>query len=254
MLKETVKSQLTELKLSTAAGELEPVLASYKKAANLDWVSDLLLREIDARREKRLQMRIRRASFPVLTSLEGFDWEFNPDIDQGKIRELAKLQFVKENGIALFLGKTGSGKTHLALAIGLLAVTAGEAVYCTSVKKLCADIMQCKMRGRLDSFFKRMLNAKLWILDDWGVVEMRREVAEEVFDLFDRRKHSSAMIVTSNREIEEWPRMFPDQILATATIDRMFESAEIVLFEGDSYRLRGRIMPKTVDRGVGKID
>lgn len=79
---------------------------------------------------------------------------------------------------------------------------------------------------------------------------MSRDVAEEVFDLLDRRKYSSAMILTSNREIEEWGEVFPDSILANSTIDRMFEKAEIILFKGESYRLKGRIVTREIDREV----
>jgi hypothetical protein len=82
----------------------------------------------------------------------------------------------------------------------------------------------------------------LWIIDDWGVVSMKREVSEEVFDLLDRRKHNSAMILTSNRDISEWGEVFADPVLANAAIDRMFEAAKVVVFECKSYRLKDRIV------------
>ena len=98
-----------------------------------------------------------------------------------------------------------------------------------------------------------MLSSKLWIIDDWGVVSMKREIAEEVFDLFDRRKYSSAMLLTSNREVEEWGEVFPDPVLANATIDRIFDRAEIVVFQGKSYRLKGRItLPSIHQSEIGK--
>jgi DNA replication protein DnaC len=87
----------------------------------------------------------------------------------------------------------------------------------------------------------------LWIIDDWGVITMERDVAEEVFDLLDRRKYSSALILTSNRAVSEWGQVFPDVVLANSTVDRMFENAHYVAFEGDSYRLKGRIKTRDVD-------
>jgi DNA replication protein DnaC len=194
---EIVKSLLTELRMPAAARDLEEVLATQKKAVSLGWISTLLEHEIDARRQKSLQRRIHSARFPEITTLEGFDFSFNPDIDE-------------ENQIALFLGAPGVGKTHLALAIGVLAVQDGRRVFCASAKRLGQEIMLGKLRGTLDSLFKRMLSAHLWIIDDWGVVSMSREVAEEIFDLMDRRKHSSAMILTSNRDVSEWAEVFPD--------------------------------------------
>jgi DNA replication protein DnaC len=105
------------------------------------------------------------------------------------------------------------------------------------------------MRNSLDELFRKMLIAKLWIIDDWGVVTLQREVAEEIFDLFDRRKYSSAMILTSNRDIEEWPQVFPDPVIANATIDRIFDRAETLVFKGDSYRLKGKIQIREIDAG-----
>ncbi len=238
---ETIRSQLRELRLPAAATELEGVLSEQKKAVSLGWVSELLQREIDTRRENSLQARIKAARFTEVTTLEGFDFTFNPDIDEEKIRELATLKFLDANQIALFLGAPGVGKTHLALAVGLLAVRAGKRVYCTSAKRLAQDITLGKMRNNLDILFKKLLSANLWVIDDWGVVSMPREVAEEVFDLMDRRKHSSAMILTSNRDVSEWAEVFPDPVIANATVDRIFDRAKIVLFKGQSYRLKGRI-------------
>ena len=238
---EGIRQQLKALKLPTAAGELEAVLHQHKQAVDLGWASELLSREIDARRERALQRRIERADFPEITTLESFDWKFNPKIDRAKIEELATLDFVRDNRIGLFLGAAGLGKTHFALAIGVLAARAGHRVFCASTKKLIQLIDIAKQTNTLDELFKQMLSAKLWIIDDWGVVSMKLEIAEEIFDLFDRRKYSSAMLLTSNREVEEWGEKFTDPVLANATIDRMFDRAEIVAFEGKSYRLRGRI-------------
>jgi DNA replication protein DnaC len=247
---ETVTQQLRALRLPTCATEIEDVLQREKKAVNLSWLSTLLERELDARREKALTLRIRQARFPEITTLEQFDFSFNPNLSEERVRELFTLDFVKQRQIALFLGQPGTGKTHLALALGVEAARAGMKVYCTSVKRLARDIRIAKVGHRLDSLFKQMLSAKLWILDDWGVVSMDKEVTEEVFDLLDRRKHHCALVLTSNRAVHEWPDVFPDAILASATIDRLFEQAKVVTFTGQSYRLRGRIESKLVDGGL----
>lgn len=249
---ETVRSQFKTLKLHIAASEMEEVVVKHKTAVSFSWVSDLLEREIDARREKALMARIKRANFPEVTSMEGFDWAFNPDINEGKIRELATLSFIRGNQICLFLGQPGTGKTHLALAIGVLAANEGYRVYCSSIKRLSKDILQAKIKNNLDILFKKILSARLWILDDWGVTTMSREIAEEVFDLLDRRKYSSAMILTSNRDVDEWPQVFPDPVLANATIDRIFDRAELCVFKGKSYRLKGRIEVKNIDLNIKK--
>ena len=246
MTPEILKSLLQDLRLPTAARDLESILSNQKNAVSLGWVADLLEHEIDSRRENSLKARLKSARFPEITTLEGFDFSFNPDIDEEKIRELATLKFMDQNQIALFLGAPGVGKTHLALAIGVLAVRDGRRVCCMSAKRLSQEIMLGKHRGTLDLVFKRLLSAHLWIIDDWGVVSMNREVAEEIFDLMDRRKHSSAMILTSNRDVSEWAEVFPDPIIANATVDRIFDRAKMVLFKGESYRLKGRIVTKPI--------
>lgn len=233
--------------MHTAASELEEILARQKKTVPLDWLAMLLEHEIDARKERAVEWRIKRADFPEVTTLESFDWTFNPNIDEEKIRNLAQLDFVKLKSIALFLGSPGTGKTHIALAIGVAAARMGFRVYCASIKKLASQIVNAKARNALDALFKRILSSHLWVLDDWGVVSMKREVAEEVFDLLDRRKHSTALLVTSNRDVEEWASVFPDPVIASAAIDRLFDRAEIVTFTGPSYRLNGRISLREVD-------
>lgn len=246
---ETIREYLTRFRLYTAAAELEEVLAAQKKSVPLSWLDELLAREWDARQERAIMKRIKDAEFPEITTLENFDWTFNPKIDQARVMRLAELDFVKDRQIALFLGKPGTGKTHLALAIGVRAAKAGKKVCCTSVKRLGQAIVKAKARGTLDRLFTKMLAAQLWILDDWGVVSMTREIAEEVFDLLDRRKHSAAMILTSNRDVCEWGQVFPEPVLASAAIDRLFDRAEILLFNGPSYRLGQRITTPELDDG-----
>jgi len=245
---DVIREQLKNLRLPIASDNLESVLAKRKSRVDVQWLSELLETELDGRKDNAIERRIKRADFPERTSLEQFNWEFNKKIPREKIEDLAGLKFIENNEIALFLGKTGTGKTHLAIAIGMKAAQAGMSVFCTSVKRLGTKIRKAQVNNTLDILFKQILSSKLWILDDWGVVSMPRDVSEEIFDLFDRRKHNSAMLLTSNRDVEEWPQVFSDPVLAGAAIDRMFENANICLFEGPSHRMKGRIMFNEIDK------
>tara|TARA_B100000508_G_C11461000_1_gene279249 strand:+ start:1926 stop:2678 length:753 start_codon:yes stop_codon:yes gene_type:complete len=243
----TVEGLLRELKLSTAADEINEVLSMSKANVSFSWITNLLQREVDSRKEKRLQSRIRRSKIPELKSLEQFDWKFNESINKEKIDDIAELDFVKNSEIVLFLGQPGTGKSHIASAIGLKAIYSGSNVYWTSLKRLSEDIIKAKEKNELSVLFKKILNSNLWILDDWGVVSLSREVSEEVFDLLDRRKYSTAMILTSNRDISEWPEVFVDPVLASAAIDRIFDRANVTIFKGKSYRGEGKKEEKVLD-------
>lgn len=234
-----VEKLLRSLRLGTAANELDEVLKGSKENVSLGWITNLLQRELDSRSEKSLQSKILRSKIPELKSFETFDWNFNPGISKEKIEEIASLDFISENGIVLFLGQPGTGKSHLASAVGLKAIYAGKTVYWSSLKRLAEDIMRAKAKNELSFLFKRILSSNLWILDDWGVVSLNREVSEEVFDLLDRRSFSTSMILTSNRDISEWPEVFVDPVLASAAIDRIFDRAKVAIFKGKSYRAEG---------------
>lgn len=244
----TLEKLLRDLRLKTAADDLSAVLKGSKGNVSLNWAINLLQREIDSRGEKALQCKIQRAGFEELKCLEYFDWSFNPKINRQQIEEVAELNFIKEQEIVLFLGQPGTGKSHLAAAIGLKAIYHGSTVYWCSLKRLAEDIIKAKVRNDLPRLFRRILSSDLWILDDWGVVSLTREVSEEVFDLLDRRKHNTAMILTSNRDVSEWPQVFTDPVLASAAIDRIFDRANISIFVGDTYRGKGK-----KDKRVEKI-
>jgi DNA replication protein DnaC len=246
---QTIRNQLNQLRLPKAARDIEAIISKQKKAVSLGWVSELLEAEIDERKVKGLNARIKVAKFPEIRTWETFDFSFNRSLDEDGLVQLKSLDFIKNNQIVQFLGSPGTGKTHLATAIGVLAAHQGYRVYWCSAKRLQRQIVEAKLRNNLDALFKKILSAKLWIYDDFGVVTYTREVAEEVFDLLDRRKHSSALILTSNRDISEWPGVFPDLVLANATIDRMFENAQTFIFQGQSHRLNGKYSIDTIDNG-----
>ena len=128
--------------------------------------------ELDARADNAVEKRIKRAEFPERRSFEQFNLDFNKDLPREEVEYLRDLKFIENNEIALFLGKPGTGKSHLAIALGMSAAQAGHSVYRASVKRLGTKIRKGRELNKLDILFKQILTSKLWILDDWGVVPM----------------------------------------------------------------------------------
>jgi len=169
---ESIKQQLKSLKLPTAARELDTVLRSQRSTVHYQWLGELLQAEIDARRESSLKRRLLDARFPELCAIEQFDFAFNPSIDESRLRQLAELDFIKQRQIVLFLGQPGTGKTHLATAIGVKAVHAGLRVYSTSARRLAADIIAAQNSRSFEALSRKILSSHLWILDDWALTAL----------------------------------------------------------------------------------
>ena len=185
---DVIRDQFKQLRMPAASTEIENLLKKSKRSLDIQWLSELLAVELDARADNAIEKRIKRAEFPERRSFEQFNWDFNKRLPREKIESLKDLRFIESNEIALFLGSPGTGKSHLAIALGMSAAQMGHSVFCTSVKRLGTKIRKAREGNKLDVLFKQILTTKLWILDDWGVVTMPRDVSEEIFDLFDRRK------------------------------------------------------------------
>ena len=152
---DVIRDQLKKLHLPAASAELENILQKRKKSTDVQWLSELLSAELDARSDNAIERRMKRADFPERRSFEQFDWDFNKKIPRDKIEALKNLKFIEKNEIALFLGSPGTGKTHLAIALGMMAAQAGHSVFCTSVKRLGTKIRIAREKDKLDLLFKR---------------------------------------------------------------------------------------------------
>ena len=174
---------------------------------------------------------------PIKT-LEGFDFSFQPSLDRERIAALAQLDFIRRAEVVHFLGPPGTGKSHLATALGVAAVKAGKQVYRATLAELIEALVKTEREGRLADKIRFYARPSLLIVDEIGYLPITQGGANLFFQLVNARYEKGAMILTSNRGFAEWGDVFGDPVVATALLDRLLHHAVVVQIEGASYRLR----------------
>ena len=197
----------------------------------------LVVQDEAARRDqKKYGTRLRRAGFRGDKTLEGFDFDFNPGIDRALIKDLAACRFVDEKVCVLIAGPCGTGKSHVAQAIGHCAVRSGWDVMFTSQTQLLAQINAARATGGYERKMQALSWVPLLIIDDFGLKPLKQGQDEDLHDLVAERYERTATIITSNLDFSEWGEAFPNKLLGAATLDRLRHRAYQVVLDGKSYR------------------
>lgn len=196
----------------------------------------LLSDEVGRRDEKQLEQRIRKAAFHVNKTFENFDFLFNPKVPKAKLIDLSTSTFVSRRENVLLLGQTGVGKSHLAQALGHRACLAGHDVLYFPAHQMLASLRAARADGTYDRKLARLASVELLIVDDVGLQPLKHDEPTDLYELIRVRYESGAMILTSNRDVEEWPPLFGNALMAGAAMDRLLHHAHVIAIEGDSYR------------------
>jgi DNA replication protein DnaC len=194
--------------------------------------------ELLDRERRATERRIKQARFPVIKSLDSFDFLALPSLNKLLVLELARGEFIHKRECVLALGNSGTGKTHVALAIGLAACQKGYRVRFTTAAALVHELMEARDEKRLLRFQKHLASFELLIVDELGFVPLSKTGAEMLFEIFSQRYERSATMVTSNLPFNEWTEILGSERLTGALLDRLTHHVHILEMNGESYRLK----------------
>jgi DNA replication protein DnaC len=249
-----VQAALSSLQLTTMLQHLDDLTqqAATLNGSALEYLDQLTQREVSARFERDVQRKLRLARLPFFKTLDQFDFVFQPSVNERQIRDLAALRFIANTDHVLFLGPPGVGKTHLAVSLGLAALTAGLSVLFYSVADLLDQLAQDAPADRLARRMTALCRPQLLILDEMGYFALDKRAAQFLFQLVSRRYQRGSIILTSNKSYNEWGDIFPDPVLASAILDRLLHHAVTVNIRGNSYRLKDKLRTAAPSDGSSK--
>ena len=240
MMTNTLKQHLQKLHLSGLLSSLELRLqeAEANRLPHAQFLELLLQDEINVRHQRMLARRHKSADFRESSSLENFDFSFNPSIKRAQIYELAAGQFVRQHRDVLLVGPPGVGKSHLIQAIGLEVLKAGFVVLYRSIFDLVRELLTQETMAGEARLLNKYLKPDLLVIDDMGLKILPAKSGEILLEIIMRRYENRSTMMTSNRPIEEWGKLLSDVPAAGAILDRLLHHAEIIPITGRSYRLQ----------------
>jgi DNA replication protein DnaC len=238
-----LKELLIRLKLPSMAARYDEVskTASEKNLSYREYLQILAEEEIAGKLERMVSTRIRQAKFPVVKTLDTFNFQFPKRINKKSILRLCDLEFIQRKENAIFLGPSGCGKTHLALALGYSACQTGLRVLFTTAVNLINNLNASFADASFLQCMKRYIRPELVIIDELGYLPIDKKGADLLFQVITARYECGSIVLTTNLPFKDWARIFnDDSSLASAAADRLVHHAEVITIEGESYRVSTR--------------
>jgi DNA replication protein DnaC len=219
--------------------------AGRKGLSHLQFLQQIIDEEATAKFQRSVRDKIKRARIPVLKTLDAFDWAFPKRIPKQRILDLFDLDFISKKTNVIFLGPTGVGKSHLAQAMAYQACLAGiTTVFSTAIGMI--NYLNAALSDK--TFLKalrRFTSPELLVCDELGYLPVDKQGADLLFQVISARYERGSILLTSNRAFKDWGKTFNnDNTIASAVIDRLAHHSEVILIEGDSYRMKGKIPDK----------
>lgn len=244
-----LKNNLKLLSLNTInnifAAEAEKALKD--NISHIDYLNILIHAEIDDKRERSINYKIRNAKFPCLKTLESFDFSFQPSINEKQFKQLTQLAFIEKKENILLLGPPGVGKTHLAIAIGLKACDARIRTIYLSAEQLMNELVIAQFNKQLQETIERYTRYPLMIIDELGFLPIDKQIANLFFQLISRKYEQSSIILTSNKPLKQWGEIFNDDVIAAAIVDRLIHHSHIFRINGKSFRAKEKLEQKELN-------
>ena len=233
-------ADLKELKLPSVMTHWERLAeeAHRKRQSHPEYLADLMHAEVNDRRERRIARLMREAHFPVLKTLDGFDFAAQTSVERDAVLALADARFVSEHHNVVLMGEVGTGKTHLAIALGLAACQREHRVRFATAAELTNMLVEAKEQGKLSRKLEQLARFELFVLDELGYVPFDKLGADLLFSFVSRVYERRSLVVTTNLPFARWSEVFLDATAAAAVIDRIVHHATILKTEGESYRLK----------------
>lgn len=192
---------------------------------------------VEKKRNNVIIHSVKMAGFPRITTLQEFDFSYQPTINESQINDFASLRFLEKKENIIFYRNSGVGKTHLATAIGVIAARNRDSTYFIKCSQLMNDLHKAHLEGKINEKLKKLGSYKLLIIDELGYLPINKEDSKLFFQLIDRRYEKFSTIITTNINFSQWDEIFGDAIIANAIIDRILHHSHVVTIKGKSYRL-----------------
>ena len=237
---EKIQNMLREIRCYHSANEIAPIIeqAKQKDHSYLDFMEELLKIEMQNRMKTRVKRFLKLANFPVIRTIDEFDFRFQTSITRKEVNEWLTFSWLEQKANKILMGAPGVGKTHLALGTGYSAVYKGYKVIFFTMQTLMEDMIIADKGGQFNEFIKKIMKNDLIIIDELGYIPFKSIYSNLFFQLINSCYENVSLMITSNKLFNEWGILFNDQTIATAILDRLLHHCEPIVLNGDSYRLK----------------